>query len=154
MVEDLDYRLHEDLYALIVWAHSSCNRDLIHAVGELELSFNQLLLLEELRGRRRPPRIDEIAAMLNITKSGAGRVVDELARRGLVDREPDERDFRIRRVTITARGEETVLQLHHARLHGLERLARELDVDDKEAIVDALDILLERDDIAACRPTK
>jgi DNA-binding MarR family transcriptional regulator len=142
-----------DLYALVVYLHASANRDLLDNVAREQLSFSQLMLLERLRGGRRRPTMRQVASYLNVSPAGASRIVDELARRGLVRREKDERDFRAKRVLITDRGEDVITRLHAARLERIATFALdELDDEQRDRFARALAPLVERERIAACRP--
>jgi DNA-binding MarR family transcriptional regulator len=53
----------------------------------------------------RPMTVSELAAHLEITKQGAAQVIDDMERRGYVEREPDPSDRRARLVRLSARGE-------------------------------------------------
>lgn len=61
----------------------------------------QCLLVEQ-------PTIGELAATLGMTQQGASKHVSELERLGYVERVPDSADNRVRRVRLTARGNELV----------------------------------------------
>lgn len=141
-----------DLYALVVYLHASCNRDLLDAIAAEQLSFNQLQLLERLRGGRRKPTMRQAAAQLHVTQAATTRLVDALARRGLVQREPDERDYRAKRVVITDRGEEVITRLHAARLDRIIAFAQGLSAGEREALERGLAKVVQRESIAACRP--
>src|SRR4051794_255858 len=88
-----------ELYALVTYLHSSAHRDLLNAIAAEQLTFNQLQLLDYLRRRHRPT-LAQAAAVMHVTKGSASRAVEQLARRGLVRREPDERDNRAKRLVI------------------------------------------------------
>jgi DNA-binding MarR family transcriptional regulator len=51
-----------------------------------------------------PSSIGEIASALDVTQQAISKTVGELERGGYVERTPDERDARRRRVTLTERG--------------------------------------------------
>lgn len=139
----------EDLYALVVYLHVTCNRDLLDAIIREQLSLSQLRLLEELRRGRRPT-IQQAATMLHVSRGGASRIVDALARRGLVARERNDNDYRSRRVQITERGSEVVARLHAARMNKAIAFTDLLTADEREQLHQALKPI--RDRIAPYRP--
>lgn len=142
----------DNLYALIVYLHVSSNRDLLEAIATQELSFSEVQLLEHLRSGRRRPTIQQVASVLHVTKGGASRIVDRLARRGLVKRETDDHSYRFKRVIITERGEQAIATIHAARLADVIAFTNQLDDDELHQLGPALERLLERDQIAAYRP--
>jgi DNA-binding MarR family transcriptional regulator len=58
----------------------------------------------------------------------------------------------MKRVSITAAGRAVIRRLNAARLAGLEQFADSLSEAERTALADALDRLLQRADVAACRP--
>jgi DNA-binding MarR family transcriptional regulator len=144
--------LDEDLYALVVYLHSSCNRDLLEAIGREQLSFSQLRLLERLRGGHMHPTVRQAAALIDVRPNTASELVDSLARRGLVRREPDDNDYRAKRITVTQRGEGVIGRLHAARQGGILRFTEELTAKERQQLHAGLRPLLKHEQIAACRP--
>jgi DNA-binding MarR family transcriptional regulator len=53
----------------------------------------------------RPMTVSDLAGHLEITKQGAAQIVDDMERRGYVEREPDPGDRRARPVRLSDRGE-------------------------------------------------
>lgn len=51
----------------------------------------------------------ELARRLGVSKQAVGQLVDDLVAMGMVERRPDPRDGRVRRVAFTARGREALL---------------------------------------------
>lgn len=52
----------------------------------------------------RPMTVQDLAARLQISKQGAGQIVDDMQRRGYVERSPDPSDGRARLVSLSPRG--------------------------------------------------
>src|SRR2546425_5068155 len=52
-----------------------------------------------------PTTITGLAERLDITKQGASQIVDDMERRGYVERRPDPTDARARRLHLTSRGQ-------------------------------------------------
>ena len=144
--------LATDLYALIVFLHKNCNADLFEAVGTLELSLSQIKLLHHLEDQPRELSLKEAAEVVHVSMPAASRMVDDLVRRGFALRREDEDDRRMKRVCLTDGGRTAIRRLNGARLSGLQQFARNLTTTEKGALAQALAQLLEREDIAACRP--
>ncbi len=83
------------------------------------------------------------------------RAVDGLFERGLVGREEDRTDRRMKRVRLTDAGRRVPQALNEARLSALEELMGSLVDDEAAALGGALQLILERrSDIAAYRPAE
>lgn len=142
------------LYAFIHHVHGSCNRDLVEELHRGDLTLAQVRLLEHLRRSRRDPTITAAAKHLGLHPAAAGRVIEELDGRGLVDRYEDESDHRRRRVTITSRGRQVLLELSQVRLDAIRAYTHGLTPAEHRKLSDALDELGERDEMKALTPTK
>jgi DNA-binding MarR family transcriptional regulator len=143
--------LAEDLYALVVYLHKNCNSDLFEAVGELELTLTQIKLLHHLEEPDHALTLKEAAELVHISLPAASRTVDDLVRRGFVERHEDTDDRRMKRVTVTGTGRAVIHRLNAARLSGLAQFAEELNDSERAALAGALSELLDRPDVAACR---
>jgi DNA-binding MarR family transcriptional regulator len=144
--------LAPDLYALIVYLHKTCNADLFAAMGVLELTITQIKLLHQLEETTRELTLKEAAERVPLSLAAASRTVDDLVRRGMVQRHEDAEDRRMKRIGLTDEGRSVMRRLNAARLNGLEQFATTLTDDERQALAGALDQLLQRDDIAVCRP--
>jgi DNA-binding MarR family transcriptional regulator len=147
-----DSTLAGDLYALIVFLHKNCNADLFEAVGALELSLSQIKLLHHLEDQPRELSLKEAGEVVHVSMPAASRMVDDLVRRGFALRREDEDDRRMKRVALTDNGRAAIRRLNAARLIGLEQFAHNLTITERRSLANALRHLLERGDIAACRP--
>jgi DNA-binding MarR family transcriptional regulator len=144
--------LAQELYALVVYLHKTCNADLFEAVGALELTLTQVKLLQQLETAPRELTLKEGAELVHVSLPAASRMVDELYRRGFVERQEDATDRRMKRVGLTESGRSVMRRLNAARLNGLQRFAHTLTDPERRKLAAALSMLLERDDVAACRP--
>ena len=52
--------------------------------------------------------LSELAALLGMTLPGAGKIVDEMERRGYVERRPDQVDRRVKHIALSRRGREAL----------------------------------------------
>jgi DNA-binding MarR family transcriptional regulator len=144
--------LATDLYALVVFLHKNCNADLFEAMGVLELGMTQIKLLHQLEDAPRELTLKELAERIALSLPAASRTIDDLVRRGFVERHEDEDDRRMKRVSVTDRGRHVIRKLNSARLNGLEQFTQTLNDDERRALGDALQVLLRRPDVAVCRP--
>ena len=79
----------------------------VRALDDFDLSVGQmatLMLLDAEQGGT----ISNIASDLGRSLSVTSRLIDQMVRRGLVDRQEDSRDRRIKRVGLTERGHELI----------------------------------------------
>ena len=147
-----DTDLASDLYALIVFLHKNCNADLFEAVGAIDLSLSQIKLLHALEDQPRELSLKEAAEVIHVSMPAASRMVDDLVRRGFAQRREDDDDRRMKRVCLTDGGRTAIRRLNAARLSGLDQFTLTLSASERRALAAALTRLLDRDDIAACRP--
>jgi DNA-binding MarR family transcriptional regulator len=146
-----DAGLAGDLYALVVYLHKNCNSDLFEAVGALELTLTQIKLLHHLQDATTPVSLKDAAELVHVSLPAASRTVDDLVRRGFAGREEDAEDRRMKRVTITDAGRSVIRRLNAARLSGLRQFVDHLTDTEREKLAGALEQLLDRPDVAACR---
>ena len=145
----------EDLYALLVYLNKSCSSDLFAAMSHLDLSMTQLKLLHQLELADHELTLKEAAESVLLSLPAASRTVDDLVRRGLLERHEDSDDRRMKRVRVTEEGRRVTRQVSEARLAGLEQFAQTLTPDERRTLGGALhSLLLAREDVAVCRPER
>ena len=145
-------RLAADLYALVVYLHKNCTADLFEALGALDVTMSQTKLLQKLEHADAELTLKQAAEMLRLSLPAVSRAVDDLVRRGMVERHEDVEDRRMKRIQLTDTGREIISKLNGARLLGLEQFTQTLNEDERQALVRALSVLLQRPDMAVCRP--
>jgi DNA-binding MarR family transcriptional regulator len=144
--------LASDLYAVVVFVHKHCNSDLFEAVGALELTLTQIKLLHHLEDAAEELTLKQGAELVHVSLPAASRMVDDLVRRGFVERNEDAEDRRMKRIRLTDEGSSVIRRLNAARLSGLEQFVQTLTGSERKSLTEALTQLLHRDDVAACRP--
>jgi DNA-binding MarR family transcriptional regulator len=147
-----DKALAGELYALISHLHKNCNADLFEAVGALELSLTQIKLLHHLDEATHELTLKQGAELVHVSLPAASRMVDDLVRRGFVERHEDLDDRRMKRVRITSEGQAVITRLNAARLNGLEQFVAGLSAGERRALGNALAKLLARPEVSAARP--
>jgi DNA-binding MarR family transcriptional regulator len=140
-----------DLFAVVVHIHRNCTADLLKAVGSLELTITQTKLLHYLNETGPELSLGEAAEQLQVSLPAVSRLVDDLVRRGMVERHEDAADRRMKRVRLTESGRATIRRLNGARLSGLGEFVSTLTEPERTKLADALAALLERPEVAACR---
>jgi DNA-binding MarR family transcriptional regulator len=143
-----------DMYALAAYFLRRANVGTFQAIAELDLSFTQIKALCALEVDDRVSSVKALADSLGLSLAAMSRAVDGLFERGLVGREEDPGDRRMKRVALTDAGHEVPRALNEARLSALQDLIDSLAEDEALALGDALALILRRrEEIAAYRPT-
>ncbi len=88
-----------------------------------------------------PTSISGLAERLEITKQGASQIVDDMERRGYVERRPDPSDARARLLHLTSRGEaalQAARKFHQAYERKLRRHFGDEVIDDMRDVLTAM----------------
>jgi DNA-binding MarR family transcriptional regulator len=140
-----------DLGALVNFLLKAGTPEMFRALSELGLSLTQIKVLHMLEGGSERS-LKEIAETFSMSLAAMSRSVDDLHQRGLVERREDEVDRRIRRVRIMPAGREIIQELAAARVSQFAQFLETLSAAERRRLAAAVAPLLERADIAACRP--
>jgi len=145
--------LTRDMFALASFMLRRANVGTFRTIGELDLSFTQLKTLSLLEADGQERSVKALAESLGASLPAMSRAIDGLFERGLVRREEDRSDRRMKRVRLTAAGQSVLAALNDARLSALHELMSSLDDEQAQSLAHALELILSRrDDIAAYRP--
>jgi DNA-binding MarR family transcriptional regulator len=125
-------------YSLVV---PTLDRELVMAQG---LSFNQFEVLVWLRlAGEQGVRMSDLASRVVLSPSGVTRAVDQLERKGLVERRVFEGDKRGQLATITAEGRALLRKATESHLQGLrEHFLDHLSRTDLEHLATAMEAVL------------
>ena len=124
----------EELVAAFLAVMGRLGQHFFQCSAEFDLSPQQAKAFVELR---QPLSMGELADRLFCDASNVTGIVDRLEARGLVERQPDPDDRRVRRLVLTATGQE-LWQAHHDRVFdGVPCLANLTD-DDRRVLCDLL----------------
>ena len=104
------------------------------------LSMPQLGILMQLHYRG-TCGISDLSEKFDITNAAASQLVDKLVQSGLIQREEDPHDRRVKRVNLTDKGAELIQQHTEKRYRWVEVLALKLSPEEREQVHQALDIL-------------
>jgi DNA-binding MarR family transcriptional regulator len=144
-----DRELGLRLGAVMLRCLSSDGGAVVQALDESGISFIQMKILVTVAGDNpEPPTVKGLAESLGLSLASASRAVDGMVRRELLVRAEDDQDRRIRRLSLTEAGQRLSHRILTARLEGLGRFAASLTPEERDSLEAALDLLLERDEIA------
>lgn len=144
--------LVEDLGTFMLFLMKSSSPDFFRAMAEHELSLTQVKLLYMLEDEETERSIKEIADQFAMSLGAMSRCVDALLQRGFVERREDTDDRRIKRVRISPAGRDLTGRLTELRLSQLDAFLTTLTESQRKRLAGALESILERADVAACRP--
>jgi DNA-binding MarR family transcriptional regulator len=128
--------------------------DFLRAVSELELSLTQLKAISLLDESGEPLAVKDLADRLGLSVAATSRAVDGLFKRGLVDRDEDLVDRRVRRVRLTGAGRRTMETLLAIRIVGLDTVLKGLSSSERRKLAVALDAILEHEEIRRFCPRR
>jgi DNA-binding MarR family transcriptional regulator len=120
-------QLTDELFAFMAHLMKTTQGGVFQVAGELELTLSQLRALFVLAFIDHPPALSELAHEVGLSVAATGRVVDALVRTDLVSRREDEADRRVKRLALTAHGDEILAQIAAARREGLRQFVESLD---------------------------
>jgi DNA-binding MarR family transcriptional regulator len=141
-LDELQFRAWRALlyaYSLVV---PTLDRELVSALG---LSLNQFEVLTWLRrAGERGLRMSDLASRVVLSPSGVTRAVDQLERKGLVERCVFEGDKRGSLATLTAEGRALLRKATRVHLQGLrEHFLNHLSRTELEQLSTALEVVLD-----------
>ena len=118
-------------------------RDLTEICKIADLKAAQFQVLAELRSRDPVPMsASDLARALLLTTGGMTPVLDQLADRGLINRQVDPEDRRARRITITEKGRSAINRALDQQIARHRALNAALTVEEREQLADLLRKLL------------
>jgi DNA-binding MarR family transcriptional regulator len=143
------------MFALASYLLRTANVRTFKTIGELDMSFTQLKVLSALETDGEERSVKALADSMGVSLAAMSRAVDGLFERGLVERDEDPADRRMKRVSLTSDGRAVPLALNAARLSALQETVGLLDDEEAQALEHALALILERhEEIAAYRPSE
>lgn len=114
----------------------------MEALMSLPLTVQQLRATAVVITGNGDTTAQRIAEVLNVSLATVSGIVDRLVAHGVVERVPDERDRRARRLVATDRGRE-IIQSLMVEADGFRRAAvARLDIEDLRALVQGLEALV------------
>jgi DNA-binding MarR family transcriptional regulator len=142
------------LGAVMLYVLVSEGGAVVRAIDESGLTFTQMKALMTLAGGEdsEPASVKLVAERVGVSLPSASRAIEGLVKRRLATRVEDSEDRRVRRVSLTRSGRELADRILATRISGLERFASTLNAAERRKLDAALEVLLEREEIAElCR---
>ena len=124
---------------------SSAEAQGIDRLVELELSISQAKTVFVLAQAAEPLPINAVADHIRLSVAATGRNIDRLVKMGLVERREDEKDRRVKLVTITKAGHDVADQHLEARRTALGAMVSRLSSDEADRLREALQPILAGD---------
>jgi len=118
-------------------------RDFLAYARESGLSMSQLGALFQIR-RRQISGVSDLGDKLGVTSSAASQLLERLVHQDLVLRSEDPNDRRVKQLVLTDKGRQVVRESIRARQNWLGDLAETLSGSEEEAIIAALNILIDK----------
>jgi len=123
--------------------------EVIRVIDESGLTFIQmkaLVILETAVGD--VSTVTGLSEALGVSAASASRAVNGLVKKGLASRIEDAEGRRVRRLTLTAKGNALADRIISSRMAGLEEFAASLSPTERKRLDSALAVLLQREEIA------
>jgi len=136
---DFLFELLNDFFTQLLSAGESESMD---NLIELDLTFSQVRMLFALAQHGEPLPINEVAERLRLSVAAAGRNVDQLVKLGLVVRREDERDRRVKRVSLSEAGHKVANQHIDCKRDQLRRFAWRVPESERTRLIEALQPIL------------
>ncbi len=111
-----------------------------HLAKAIGLSMPQLGILMQLHYRG-TCGISDLSERFDITNAAASQLVDKLVQSGMIQREEDPHDRRVKRVNLTEKGNKFIQHSMENRYRWAEGVAQKLSAEEREQVHRALDIL-------------
>jgi DNA-binding MarR family transcriptional regulator len=104
------------------------------------LSMPQLGILMQLH-HRGTCGISDLSERFDITSAAASQLVDKLVQGGLIQREEDPQDRRVKRVNLTEKGRKLIRHSMENRYRWIEGVARNLSAEERAQVSEALSLM-------------
>jgi len=130
---------------LKIWTEIFMRRSMhnfIRYSKENGLSMSQIGAL--FRIHRGTKGVSDLSDHLDITKAAASQMLERLVQQDLILRTEDSHDRRSKQIVLTEKGCQTLQECIDARQEWLNELATSFSTSEKEQIISALNILIEK----------
>jgi MarR family transcriptional regulator for hemolysin len=133
----------ELLGKLIQQCYRSSSPELFKRLGELGLSLTQVKTLHVLTASG-DVHVKDVAGLLNMSLPAMSRSLEQLVKRGYVERLASDKDRRAKFVRLLPAGRAVLEDIERARVSALEDLMLELSDDERERLHATLLPIVER----------
>lgn len=133
-------------HSMLKWIDVFMRRSMhnfIHFAKENSISMSQMNSLMHMH-RKGTVSVSDISKHLGITKAASSQLLDRLFQNGIILRKEDPEDRRNKLIQLSETGEHLITEAMHARQQWIEDLEDLLNDDEKEKVIQALNILSEK----------
>ena len=117
-------------------------RIFFHRAKEMGISMPQFGALHRINKSR--GGVSDLGDEMAITSGAASQMLERLVQQGLITRSEDPSDRRVKRLILTTKGSEVLKETTRSREGWAEALAQGLSAEEKEQIIAALNILINK----------
>ncbi len=107
--------------------------------AEYDLTLTQLRLLYLLDHAPEPLPVSSLGEAVGLSVAATGRAIDALVKSGLVERNEDPVDRRIKRISLSEAGHEALERITRARFAAISAFVGALDPDERTSLGSAID---------------
>jgi DNA-binding MarR family transcriptional regulator len=141
------------LFALFAHLMRTARSDQLGLVAELDLTYSQCKLLGLLgEDEGIELTLKDLAGGIGLSLPAVSRGIENLLQRGYVERREDPADRRMKRVRITSAGMEIYQAMYGAKYDAIREFATSLSDAEAQRLGRALEPIVARPEIEACRP--
>ena len=117
-------------------------RGFMHFMRENDLSFSQISVLNRIH-QHGPTDIVSLSRELQISKAGAGQLIDRMIQTGWLISQPSPTDKRSKIITLTKEGKELVLTSQSASMNWIDEFINQIPEANQQEIIKGLMPLIE-----------
>ena len=141
------------LFALFAHLMRTARSDQLGLVAELDLTHSQCKMLALLgEDQAAELTLKDISCGVGISLPAVSRGIENLLQRGYVERREDVEDRRMKRVRINDAGREIFEAMYGAKYDAIREFAATLSTREAADLQAALESIVARPEIEACRP--
>lgn len=135
----LEYQANK-LQELISEVHNCCKDRFAHEAKAFRMPQAELKCLMLFDGHKYLTGI-EIAGMLDVAKSRATVIIENLEHKGLVQRSPDPNDARVKLISLTPKGQRKVREIEEFMFDLHQQLLEQIEPTQRPNVITALETL-------------
>lgn len=117
---------------------SSAKVTAVDSIAATELTVSQLRMMFVLARCTEPSPVNEVADGVGLSLAAAGRAADRLVALGLVDRREDDRDRRVKRLSLTEAGHDLLAEQFRVHAEFVQGPLAEIPTDVRARLHDAV----------------
>ena len=135
----LEYQINK-LQELIGEVHNCCKEKFVNEAKAFNLPQAELRCLVLFEGHKYLTGI-EIAGLLEVAKSRATVIIENLDKKGLVQRSTDPNDARVKLISLTPVGHRKVREIEEFMFSLHQQLINQIDPSQRTNVINALELL-------------